>query len=117
MKQAYDLKNRAAHPNTNSEDYASLATNGQNRSNLSSPMMTSSSAPTPVGETPLIQELNSDGTCATPELFTRPSPSPPLESESAPRNFPRLWPTYNTLVITFKQCRVSYGKSVAQKSA
>ena len=29
MKQARDLKNRAAHPNTNSEDYASLATNGQ----------------------------------------------------------------------------------------
>ena len=32
MKQARDLENRAAHPNTNSEDYApltSLATNGQ----------------------------------------------------------------------------------------
>ena len=29
MKQARDLKNPAAHPNTNSEDYASLATNGQ----------------------------------------------------------------------------------------
>ena len=53
-------------------------------------MMTSSSAPTPVGETPLIQELNSDGTCATPELFTRPSPSPPLESESAPPELPTV---------------------------
>ena len=29
MKQARDLENRAAHPNTNSEDYAPLATNGQ----------------------------------------------------------------------------------------
>ena len=29
MKQARDLENRVAHPNTNSEDYASLATNGQ----------------------------------------------------------------------------------------
>ena len=29
MKQARDLKNRAAHPNTNSEDYAFLATYGQ----------------------------------------------------------------------------------------
>ena len=29
MKQAGDLENRAAHPNTNSEDYAPLATNGQ----------------------------------------------------------------------------------------
>ena len=46
--------------------------------------MTSSSAPTPVGETPLIQEIDTDGACATPELYTRPSPSPPLESESAP---------------------------------
>ena len=53
-------------------------------------MMTSSSAPTPVGETPLIQELNSDGTCATPELFTRPTPSPPLESESAPPELPTV---------------------------
>ena len=52
--------------------------------------MTSSSAPTPVGETPLIQELNSDGTCATPELFTRPSPSPPLESESPPPELPTV---------------------------
>lgn len=52
--------------------------------------MTSSSAPTLVGETPLIQELNSDGTCATPELFTRPSPSPPLESESAPTELPTV---------------------------
>ena len=29
MKQARDLENRAAHPNTNSEDYASFPTNGQ----------------------------------------------------------------------------------------
>ena len=29
MKQARDLKNPAAHPNTNSEGYASLAKNGQ----------------------------------------------------------------------------------------
>ena len=29
MKQARDLENRAAHPNTNSEDYAPLATNGK----------------------------------------------------------------------------------------
>ena len=29
MKQARDLENREAHPNTNSEDYASLATNGK----------------------------------------------------------------------------------------
>ena len=29
MKQARDLKNPAAHPNTNSEGYASLATSGQ----------------------------------------------------------------------------------------
>ena len=29
MKQACDLKNPAVHPNTNSEGYASLATNGQ----------------------------------------------------------------------------------------
>ena len=29
MKQARDLENRAAHPNTNSEDYAPLATSGQ----------------------------------------------------------------------------------------
>ena len=29
MKQARDLKNTAAHPNTNSEGYASLANNGQ----------------------------------------------------------------------------------------
>ena len=29
MKQARDSENRAAHPNTNSEDYAPLATNGQ----------------------------------------------------------------------------------------
>ena len=29
MKQARDLENRAAHPNTNTEDYATLATNGQ----------------------------------------------------------------------------------------
>ena len=43
-----------------------------------------------MGETPLIQELNSDGTCATPELFTRPSPSPPLESESAPPELPTV---------------------------
>ena len=55
-----------------------------NSSNLSSSKMTSSSAPTPVGETPLIQEIDTDGACATPELYTRPSPSPPLESESAP---------------------------------
>ena len=27
MKQARDLENRVAHPNTNSEDYAPLATN------------------------------------------------------------------------------------------
>ena len=57
---------------------------------MSSPKMTSSSAPTPVGETPLIQELNSDGTCATPELYTRPSLSPPLESESAPLELPTV---------------------------
>lgn len=55
-----------------------------NSSNVSSSKMTSSSAPTPVGETPLIQEIDTDGACATPELYTRPSPSPPLESESAP---------------------------------
>ena len=29
MKQARDLENRAAHPNTNSEDYAAVATNGK----------------------------------------------------------------------------------------
>ena len=29
MKQARDLENRAAHPDTNSEDYASFPTNGQ----------------------------------------------------------------------------------------
>ena len=29
MKQARDLENREAHPNTNSEDYAPLATNGK----------------------------------------------------------------------------------------
>ena len=29
MKQARDLENRAAHPNTNFEDYAPLATNGK----------------------------------------------------------------------------------------
>ena len=38
----------------------------------------------PVGEMPLIQEIDTDGACATPELYMRPSPSPPLESESAP---------------------------------
>ena len=32
MNQARDLENRAAHPNTNSEDYAPLATNGQRSS-------------------------------------------------------------------------------------
>ena len=52
--------------------------------------MTSMSAPTPVGETPLIQELNCDGTCATPELYTRPSLSPPLESESTPPELPTV---------------------------
>ena len=51
---------------------------------MSSSKMTSSSAPTPVGETPLIQEIDTDGARATPELYTRPSLSPPLESESAP---------------------------------
>ena len=35
-------------------------------------------------------ELNSDGACATPELFTRPTPSPPLESESAPLELPAV---------------------------
>ena len=34
------------------------------------------SASTIVGE-PLIQEINSDGTTATPDLFSRPSMSPP----------------------------------------
>ena len=29
MKQARELENRAAHPYTNSEDYAPLATNGK----------------------------------------------------------------------------------------
>ena len=29
MKQARDLENRAAHPNTNSEDYAAVPTNGK----------------------------------------------------------------------------------------
>ena len=29
MKQALDLENRAAHPNTNSEDYAAVPTNGK----------------------------------------------------------------------------------------
>ena len=48
------------------------------------------SAPTPVGETPLIQELNCDGTCATPELYTRPSLSPPLESERTPPELPTV---------------------------
>ena len=38
--------------------------------------MSLSSASTIVGE-PLIQEINSDGTTATPELFSRPSTSPP----------------------------------------
>ena len=52
--------------------------------------MTSMSAPTPVGETPLIQELNCDGTCATPEFYTRPSLSPPLESESTPPELPTV---------------------------
>ena len=44
----------------------------------------------PVGETRLIQELNSDRTCATPELFTRPSLSPTLESESTPPELPTV---------------------------
>lgn len=52
--------------------------------------MTSSSAPTPVGESPLIQELNSDRRCTTPELYMRPMPSPPLESESAPPELPAV---------------------------
>ena len=38
--------------------------------------MSLSSASTIVGE-PLIQEINSDGTTAMPELFSRPSTSPP----------------------------------------
>lgn len=45
-------------------------------------------ASTLVGESPLIQELNADGTCAAPELFTRPTPSPPLESDKAPTDLP-----------------------------
>ena len=48
--------------------------------------MTSTCASTIVGESPLIQEINEDGSCVTSELFTRPTPSsppppPPLESD------------------------------------
>ena len=51
--------------------------------------MSLSTASTIVGE-PLIQELNSDGTTGTPELFSKPSPSPPDNSDHAPPELPDI---------------------------
>lgn len=81
-----------------------------------------------------MQELNADGTCAAPELFTRPTPSPPLESDKAPMDLPgaladlqhtrhhfqtvscELWKVNGSKVRIKKNCSVMFSEDTVVTS-